>query len=273
MSGRLVRPLLLGLSLTAFALTPPVRNRILDRFIFQPVRGVDFTPAQLGIHAEEIWLRSEDGVRLHAFWLPAPGATRAILMLHGNAGNASHRLPRAAALAALGAHVLLPDYRGYGLSDGSPGETALADARAALAKLVVERGIDAARVVLFGHSLGGAIAVDLAADRKLAGVVLESTFTSLADVARASRVRSAAGSCAGASTRFEDRAARAPLLQLHGDATPWCFRVGCALFDAARSRSASRPCARRHNDTRSSAAAATDACSASSTRSRRFERA
>jgi uncharacterized protein len=230
-----VRALIVGLSLTAIALSPPVRNRILDRFIFQPTRGVDVTPAQLGIRAETVWLRSEDGVRLHAFWVPSEGATRAILMLHGNAGNASHRLPRAAALAGLGAHVLLIDYRGYGLSSGTPGERgAYADARAGLAYLA-SRGIGESRVVPFGHSLGGAIAVDLAQDRALAGVVLESTFTSLGDVARG--IAGPLGSVL-LRGRFDARSKigklRAPLLQLHGDRdTLVRFEVGRALFDAA----------------------------------------
>ena len=157
---------------------------LLDRMVFQPTPGRWLSPAQLGIAAEETELNSEDGVRLHAFFLPAPGADRAILFLHGNAGNASHRLPNAAQLAALGAHVLLPDYRGYGLSEGSPSEAgAYADARAALAHLREARGLPESRIVVFGRSLGGAVAVDLARDRSLAGVILESTFSSASDLA------------------------------------------------------------------------------------------
>jgi fermentation-respiration switch protein FrsA (DUF1100 family) len=231
-----VRTLLLGLGATAIVLAPPVRNRLLDLMIFQPTRGADPLPAALGIRAETVWLTSEDGVRLHGFFLPAQGdASRAILMLHGNAGNASHRLPRAAALARLGAHVLLIDYRGYGLSDGRPGEPgSYADARAGLAWLAA-RGIDASRVVVFGHSLGGAIAVDLAAGRPLAGLVLESTFTSLADVAR-----TFAGGLGSWLLRGRFDAAskiaslRAPLLALHGDRDDLVpFALGRALFDAA----------------------------------------
>ena len=138
-------------------------NGILDRLIFQPSPGVDLRPEALGIEAEEVFLEAEDGVRLHAFFLPAPAASRALLFLHGNAGNASHRLPNAAALARLGTHVLLLDYRGYGLSEGTPSEAGVyADARAGLAYLLNERGFAENRTVVFGRSLGGAVAVDVA---------------------------------------------------------------------------------------------------------------
>jgi fermentation-respiration switch protein FrsA (DUF1100 family) len=189
-----------------------------DRLIFQPTPGVDITPAQLGIAGEEVFLRTEDGVRIHAFWLPTPGATRAILFLHGNAGNASHRLPNAAQLAALDTHVLLADYRGYGRSEGRPSEGGVyADARAALAHLTDERGVPEQRVIVFGRSLGGGVAVDLARGRPLAGLILESTFTSLTDVARASF-----GPLAGVLGRRFDSASkvdalRCPLLFFHGD--------------------------------------------------------
>ena len=84
-------------------------------------------------------------MRIHAFYLPAPGASRALLFLHGNAGNASHRLPNAALLAALKTHVLLLDYRGFGRSEGSPTEQGLyADARAGLAHLEAARDLLAA---------------------------------------------------------------------------------------------------------------------------------
>jgi fermentation-respiration switch protein FrsA (DUF1100 family) len=157
---------------------------LLDRVVFQPTPGRWLSPAQLGIDAVETELTSEDGVSLHAFFLPAPGADRAILFLHGNAGNASHRLPNAAQLAALGAHVLLPDYRGYGLSEGTPSESgAYADARAALAHLREAHGLPESRIVVFGRSLGGAVAVDLARARQLGGVILESTFSSASDLA------------------------------------------------------------------------------------------
>ncbi len=123
-------------------------SQLLDRVIFQPSRGLDLRPHEVGIPGEEVSLRTEDGVALHAFFLPSAGATRALLFLHGNAGNASHRLPNAAELVHLGVHVLLLDYRGYGLSEGRPTEDGVyADARAGLAHLTETRGIPEQRIV------------------------------------------------------------------------------------------------------------------------------
>ncbi len=208
----------------------------LDRVIFQPSPGVDLRPEQVGLEAEEVALRTEDGVALHAFFVPSPGATRALLFLHGNAGNASHRLPNAAELVRLGTHVLLLDYRGYGLSEGTPTEDGVyADGRAGLAYLVETSEIPEQRIVLFGRSLGGAVAVDLARDRSLAGVILESTFTSGADVAR-----SVFGPLGGllARSRFESdrkiRQVRSPLLFFHGDRDEVIdFELGRRLFELA----------------------------------------
>ena len=213
-----------------------MRGWIVDRMLFLPTPGVDVTPERLGIAAEEVFLTTEDRVRIHAFTVSAPGATRAILYLHGNAGNASHRLPIGALLAGLGAHVLLLDYRGYGRSEGRPDEAGVyADARAGLRHLVERRGLPERRVVLFGSSLGGAVAVDLAQDRSLAGVVLESTWSSLADAAA-----NAFGPLARAFTRgrFDSMRKigrlRSPLLFFHGDRDDIVpVALGRRLFDAA----------------------------------------
>lgn len=219
-------------------------SQIVDRFvtylIFQPTRGVDLTPGQLGVEGEEVFLDTEDDVRIHGFYLPdATGRAdppRAILFLHGNAGNASHRLPNAAELARLGSDVLLLDYRGYGRSEGAPSEEGVyADARAGLAHLLGTRGIPESRVVLFGRSLGGAVAVDLARGRKLAGVILESTFTNVRDIA---------GTLAGppgrwlAGDAFDSQSKiaelRAPLLFFHGDRDRIIApRLGRRLYEAA----------------------------------------
>jgi hypothetical protein len=228
-------------------------GRLVDSLIFQPTPGADLRPSQLGISAEEVFLRTDDGVRIHAFYLPAPGADRALLFLHGNAGNASHRLPNAADLMRLSCNVLLLDYRGYGLSEGRPSERgAYADARAGLAHLKDQRGFPESRIVLFGRSLGGAVAVDLALDRPVAGVILESTFSSVSDLAR-----SLGGPLMGAlaGRRFDSVAkidrVRAPLLFFHGDLDEIVdSALGRRLFEAARQpKSFETIAGAGHNDT------------------------
>jgi fermentation-respiration switch protein FrsA (DUF1100 family) len=131
--------------------------------------------------------------------------------------------------------VLLLDYRGYGLSEGKPSEVGvMADARAGLAHLTGERGVPEERIVVFGRSLGGAVAVDLVQDRAVAGLVLESTFTSLSAMA-GSILPLAAPFVRG---RFDSQAKiarlRTPLLSLHGDRDDIVpFALGRALFEAA----------------------------------------
>lgn len=241
--------------------TPPlVIDRIVSSLLFHPTPGVDLHPRDLGIDAEEVFLETEDGVRIHAFYLPGESGERAgdgnggraILFLHGNAGNASHRLPNAAALARLGSDVLLLDYRGYGRSEGSPSETGVyADARAGLAHLVEVRRVPEERVVLFGRSLGGAVAIDLARERPLAGVIVESTFTSLADMG--SRVAGPIGRLLGRGfdSRGKIASVRAPLLFFHGDRDEIVpFALGRRLFEAAPAPKAFEVIAGAgHNDT------------------------
>jgi fermentation-respiration switch protein FrsA (DUF1100 family) len=213
-----VSPAILVLG-AGLALGGLMRGSLVDALVFHPSPGIDLLPRQLGIDAEERALTTEDGVDLHAFFLRAPGATRGLLFLHGNAGNASHRLPNASDLAALGIHVLLLDYRGYGQSQGRPSEAGLyRDARAGLRELVEEEGLPPERVVLFGRSLGAAVAVDLARDRTLGGAILESSFSSLEDAGR--RLFGPLGAWF-ARGRFDSASkigeVRAPLLFFHGD--------------------------------------------------------
>jgi fermentation-respiration switch protein FrsA (DUF1100 family) len=226
---------------------------LLDRLIFQPSPGVDWTPDALGIEAENVFLETEDGVRIHGFFLPSPGASRSLLFLHGNAGNASHRLPNAAELAALGVDVLLLDYRGYGLSEGRPDEQGVyADARAGLEYLRGTRSFPLERIVVFGRSLGGVVAVDLAADRPLAGLILESTFTSIADMARAA-LGIPLGAVIGRRFPADEKIprVRCPILFFHGDRDRIVpFALGRRLFAAAPEPKAFETIAGAgHNDT------------------------
>lgn len=225
--------LLLAAGLGAAWLLPRL---LVDRMLFQPSPGEWLGPEALSIDAERLFLRAQDGVRIHAYDLPSPGATRGLLFLHGNAGNASHRLPNAADLARLGTRVLLLDYRGYGLSEGKPSEAGVyADARAALRYLVEERAIPERRIVVFGRSLGGAIAVDLAQGRDLAGLILESTFSSIADAADALLPLPFGFSLRGRWDPLAKIASvRCPLLFFHGDMDGLIpIGLGRRLYEAA----------------------------------------
>lgn len=140
-------------------------------------------PADHGLpRGEEIWLRTSDGLRLHAWWVPPAGgpACGALLFLHGNAGHLADRAFLARRVADTGRGVLLLDYRGFGRSEGSPHEEGLQrDARAAHRWLVEEGGISPERIVVAGHSLGAAVAVRLAVEQPAGGLVLTGAFRSV----------------------------------------------------------------------------------------------
>lgn len=157
------------------------------RLSFAPGPPPLATPAALGLDFDELELATADGERLQAWLVRAPRAGPAgeralVLHCHGNAGNVEGRIPAAAALAALGFDTLLFDYRGFGASTGSPSEAGTyLDAEAAW-DAAVARGYRPERIALFGESLGGGVATELARRRGAAALVLESTFTSLPDV-------------------------------------------------------------------------------------------
>jgi fermentation-respiration switch protein FrsA (DUF1100 family) len=118
--------------------------------------------------------------------MPRHGAKRTLLFFHGNAGNISHRGASVEIFHRLGLNVFIFDYRGYGKSQGKPDENGLyKDARAAWRYLINERGFDQEDIILFGRSIGGAVAADLAAEIQPGELILESTFSSARDVANA----------------------------------------------------------------------------------------
>ncbi len=156
-----------------------------NRLIFIPSRYPEGNWRPFALTFEDAWFPSSDGTRLHGWYLPHREPRAVVLFCHGNAGNVTHRdyileqLQR-----VVGVSVLIFDYRGYGQSEGSPNEAGiLADARAARRWLARRAKVAEQDLVLMGESLGGAVAADLAADGGARALILESTFTSLPEVA------------------------------------------------------------------------------------------
>jgi hypothetical protein len=155
-----------------------------SRFLYFPHRGMAATPRDAGLTYEDIDFLTADGVRLNGWWIPAGPDANVLLHFHGNAGNISHRVETVAQFHRLGFSLFMIDYRGYGRSEGSPEEEGTyLDAAAAWEYLVNTRKIPADRIVLQGRSLGGPIAAHLAARVRPRALILESTFTSVPDIA------------------------------------------------------------------------------------------
>ncbi len=152
--------------------------------IFYPYTRLQQTPMDWGLQYEDVNLTTSDGIQLHGWFIPHSGSSKVLLFFHGNAGNISHRGASIAIFHRLGLNVFIIDYRGYGRSQGEPGEAGLySDADAAWQYLTRIRGVDKDNIIIFGRSLGGAVATHLASDVQPAALILESTFSSARDMA------------------------------------------------------------------------------------------
>lgn len=210
---------------------------IQERIVFLPTKELGATPAARGLEYREVRLATADGERLHGWLVPAEPARATLLFLHGNAGNVSHRLESLRQFHELGLSVLIFDYRGYGNSTGSPSEAGTyRDAEAAWRYLVGERGLSPRDIVVFGRSLGGAVAVDLATRHTPAGLILESTFRSGAAMARHIAPLFPSGLLTRLHYPSEEKIqrVRCPVLVIHSrDDEIIPFEHGRALFAAA----------------------------------------
>ncbi|MGZ8230163.1 MAG: alpha/beta hydrolase [Burkholderiales bacterium] len=156
-----------------------------DKLVYYPNMGraIVATPEAYGLPFETLSIETGDGERLHAWWIPTERARGAVLLFHGNAGNISQRIDYAAMFSRLKFSTLLVDYRGYGQSTGSPSEEGTyRDAVASWRWLTETKGIGPSDIVVFGESLGGAVAAWLAAKHAPRALVLASTFTSVPDL-------------------------------------------------------------------------------------------
>ncbi len=163
------------------------------KYIYFPSRIIEKTPALYNLPFEEVWLpiTPNNNQRIHGWWIGSNHPDRILLYLHGNAINIGANVYAASGFYKAGFSVLLIDYRGFGRSVGPfPNETRIyQDAATAWNYLVGERKIDPSQIYIYGHSLGGAIAIDLAVKHPdAAGLIVESTFTSVQRVTAARKL-------------------------------------------------------------------------------------
>lgn len=201
-----------------------------------PGRDLTATPADVDLRYEDIAIETADGVRLHGWYIPGE-SSRVLLFFHGNAGNISHRLHSIRQFYGLGLSVLIIDYRGYGQSGGKTTEKGIyRDADAAWRYLTEERAVPASDIVIFGRSMGASAAAKLATSRQPLALIVESSFTSIPDIAQEiypwlparwlSYLRHA--------TRDYVASVRSPVLIVHGrDDEIVPFHHGEAIFAAA----------------------------------------
>ncbi len=221
-----------------------------DRFIYFPSKypegawDVDRRGAA-SVKVEDVWFQAADGVKLHGWYCTPrrnddaaeqPQRLMTLLWFHGNAGNITSRYSMMERLVELPVEVFIIDYRGYGRSEGSPSEQGLyADARGAWDYLTGARGILSANIVVFGDSLGGAVAIDLATRVEPAGLVVQSSFTSIRDMA-AEVMPFVPGFILRTKMDSLSKIAsvRAPVLFIHSPTDELVpYRFGRALYDAA----------------------------------------
>lgn len=155
--------------------------------VFFPIKELALTPGQLGLDYEDVYINLAVNEKIHGWYFPVSdsGNSKVVLFCHGNAGNISHRIETAQFLLNQKVNVLMFDFRGYGNSDGEPGEENIyADAWACYDWLLAEKKFKPENVFIFGRSLGGAVAVNLADKVKCGGLVVESSLTSAADMGK-----------------------------------------------------------------------------------------
>ena len=214
------------------------------RLIYFPGPPPKRTPADAGLRFEDVQFPTQDGHTLKGWWLPAREADAPVMLyFHGNAGTREDRLEILQGMMSAGISVFIFDYRGYGGSSGRPSEAGLIlDGEAAFDWL--DGKTNGGPIFLLGHSLGAAVAAQTALTRKSAGLILESAFTSVPEMARRTLPLPQVLLRMLVKTQFDNRAAlrqyKGPLLILHGDMDEVVpFWMGGALFEEATASSSS----------------------------------
>ena len=217
-----------------FAMAPHALERL---FVYYPSRQLSADPGSVGLGFQDIAVVAEDNVKLHGWFVPTEGANRTMIIFHGNGGNIGDRMSWVRLLHDLGVHVFIFDYRGYGKSEGKPFEEGLyRDARAVYHWWARERQPRGEKLIIVGESLGGAVAVHLAARVPAAALILQSTFTSARDMAKTMFPIGLLLPLTGVrfNSETEVAAIACPKLIIHGtrdEIVP--FRLGQRLYDVA----------------------------------------
>ncbi len=183
---RLLYFLIMGVvvSLSFVTIVPKLVDLRFNQMAFMPLPGIHVDPSRFRVPVEEVFIVTGDSVKIHGFYFSRKEADRVVIFFHGNYGNASQRLGSAKEIYDLHTNVLLIDYRGYGRSEGTPTEPGIyLDGQAAARYLITEKGFSESRIILYGRSLGTAVAIDLAQNRNFAGLVLLCPMSSAVDIA------------------------------------------------------------------------------------------
>jgi hypothetical protein len=212
--------------------------RVENFFIYFPETRFDFRPEEFGLAYKETYFDTEDGEKLHGWLFLAEKESPVLLHFHGNAGNISHRLDLVQPFLRKGLSVFLFDYRGFGKSSGRPSEPGLyKDGLAAWSYLVEKEGIAPERIILHGHSIGGAVAIEVALQKKVGSLVIESAFTSTKDMARTMPLFALFAPIFPAHYNNLEKIPRVstPKLVIHGERDEIVpFAMGQKLFEAAK---------------------------------------
>ena len=213
---------------------------MVSSLLFFPEKNFYDLPKNYQLSEEDIFLTTDDEVRLHGWFFEASPSRATVLFFHGNAGNISGRIFKAKGWVERGISVFLVDYRGYGKSEGKiqKGTDLITDARAALRWLETERKIPAEKMILYGESIGSYPASTLAREKKFAGLVLEAPFTTILDLARRHYGWVPEVLLRDFMMKNQEAIAevKAPIFILHGNQDEVCpFEQGVRLYELAPS--------------------------------------
>ena len=225
----LIISILLGLSLYG---CKPVVNEL----AFHPDNANVIPTNKLPDDIQEITISTEDQVNITSLYLPSTKSKKLLIYFHGNAGNIYHRMSSLRQIQQFGINVIGVSYRGYGKSEGEPSEAGVyVDGQAAFQYAVEHLGFSSENIILFGRSIGTAVAVQLAQHKKLAGMILVSPLTSGKDIAAASALAplsSLAGNAFDNLSKVEH--ITSPLLVIHGTADRIVpFSMGKLIYERA----------------------------------------